>query len=493
MSITIIECKVDSIILSSFIKKGSTLVIEYQSSKALAYTQNAICDWIKEASEVIRELVTDAKVLFPAVLLLPGFALLTKVIDVPRVVSSRQMEITQVHINNILGTGNEEYLAYDIVDLKKFELKIVCVLIKKAWIESFCKALELIDSEIISIEPPAIHYYNYKEKFSKSDVPTLFIVIENSTACCLFISKYIRSISQIQINESSLFDEIKRLIALYNVKYPDSKIQELVISGKNEDNEKFIDAFGICIGLPTHVFLPLTIGSLHSIGSTGAGYSKFFSEGLSINLIPPQIKRIWNFNRNKKAIVIAGVCIAASLFILLNNINSKKNYYDEKIKAFEAKILPLRTLSNAIDRNEKTIVLYNEGLGALESYIKSNNSWVHFLNSLQISFMAVPNALIHSLKVEYDDQDCWKDVFMEVQDTDELLGRLSVIQINGSFLMNADQVTSDAIEKIRLLMLDLLKLEFVSEAKNLHFNTEHLPGVSFSLSLALKPQKPQIF
>jgi hypothetical protein len=319
-------------------------------------------------------------------------------------------------------------------------------------------------------------------------VPTLLVVIENLTACGLFISKYIESIRQMKINESSLFDEIKRLIVMHDIKYPDSKIQEIVISGKNEDNEKFIDAFGKCIGLPTHVFLPLTIGSLYSIGSTGAAYSKFFGEGLSINLIPPRIKRIWNFNRNKKAIVIAGVCIAASLFILLNNVNSKKNYYEKKIKAFEAKILPLRTLSNAIDRNEKTIVLYNEGLGALESYIKSNNSWVRFLNSLQSSFMAVPSALIHSLKVEYDDQDCWKDVFMEVQDTDELLGRLSVIQINGSFLMNADQATSDAIEKIRLLMLDLLKLEFVSEAKNLHFNTQHLPGVSFSFSLALKPQ-----
>jgi hypothetical protein len=31
------------------------------------------------------------------------------------------MEIARVHINNILGTGDEEYLVYDIVDLKKFE------------------------------------------------------------------------------------------------------------------------------------------------------------------------------------------------------------------------------------------------------------------------------------------------------------------------------------------------------------------------------------
>lgn len=492
MSVTIIECAIDSITLTSFIKKDTALVVEYTARKLLENIQKAVApqNWINQVSQAIHELITEAKSLFPVTILLPGFVLLTKVLQVPRVAPSRQSEIIKTHIHNVLSTGKEEYLAYDIIDSGEFELTVVCVLVKKNWIESFCREMELIDMEITSIEPPAIHYYNaYRWEFPKEDRPRLLLVMQHLSVCYLFINRHLESIHQIPIKDTFLAEEIKRLIDLYNKKNPQSGLQEIAISGKL-DNEKIVSALERCIGLPVKAFTPINSELSHSIGSIGAAHRHLFVEGLSIDLTPSKVKNTWAFNRSKKAILIAGVCVIGALLIVFSNIIERRMYYEERRKALEAKIFPLREWASIIDRNEKSISLHNQGLSALDSCIKSNKSWVHFLNSLQSSLATIPGARIHSLKVvelENKPQNTWTHELMGVQEPEILLNNVRLMQITGSFVAQVKEPTNNAIDTLGVLMSELAKLESVAEAKNFHFDIQNLPTVSFSISLVLKP------
>lgn len=494
MSITIIECAIDSITLTNFIKKGTALVVEYSAKKLLENIQNAVVpdNWITQASQVICELKAKAKTHFPVTILLPGFALLTKVLQVPRAAPLRQAEIIQAHVHHLLGTGKEVYLAYDIADWGEFQLTVVCVLVKKNWIESFCHAMEPLRMQIASIEPPVIHYYNaYRRKFSKDDMPRLLVVIQHSSVSYLFVNRHIESIHQIPIKDTSLVEEVKRLIDLYNKKNPLNIVQEIVISAKNMDNDNFIQAIEKCIELPTRAFKSLNNALSYSIGSEGAAHRKLFGEGLLIDLTPSKLKKIWAFNRSKKAILIAAVCIIASLLIVFNSISNKKMYYAESGKALELKIVPLREWASIIEHNEKLISLHNQGLSALSSYIKSNKSWINFLNSLQDSLVASPGARIHSLKVvelENKPQNTWKNDLMGVHEPEILSKNPRLMQITGSLVANINEPVNNTIDKIEFLMSELAKLEVVSEAKNFHFDTQNLPTVPFSISLVLKPK-----
>lgn len=484
MPITIIECALDSITLTRFIRKGGALIIEYEARKLLQYIQSSAVtsDWIPDAAQAICQLVAEAKTISPIRILLPGSALLTKVIQVPRVSPSKQAEIIQTHVHTLLGTAKDTYLAYDVVNVREFELDVVYTLVKKDWIDAFCQAIELIGTKVTSIEPPAIHYYNaYRSQFSKNTSPTLFAVIQETSKCYLLINQHLASIHQVLIKSTSIAEEIKELINAYNKKHPEYGVQEVVITGQNADDGEFVDDLRRRIGLPIKTFL-----SQGTIGSIGAAQN----EGLSIDLTPATQKKAWAFNRNKKAILFAGACIAASLLIVLNSINSKIAYYEERGAAFETKIQPLKEWASIIERNEKTIAYYNEGLRALES-IGSNKSWSHFLNSLQNSLVTVPSARIHSLKiVEPEDkpQNRWEDEFMNIQDTSSTIPKPRLMQITGSWVMNQEAVANDAIDKVKSLMLEFDKLEFVGETTNFHFDTHNLPIVTFTVSLPIMSQ-----
>ena len=74
MSITIIECTYDSIILSNFNKRDAVLSLEYEAKRPLKTVCNVSVPgpWIDEASQVIKELVAEATTIFPVTILLPG-------------------------------------------------------------------------------------------------------------------------------------------------------------------------------------------------------------------------------------------------------------------------------------------------------------------------------------------------------------------------------------------------------------------------------------
>lgn len=494
MSITIIECTYDSIILSNFNKHDAVLSLEYEAKRPLKTVCNVSVPgpWIDEASQVIKELVAEATTIFPVTILLPGFALLTRVLKVPKVAPLKQGDIIQAHLRNRQLLGKEDHLAFDIINVGEWEWDVVCTLIKKKWIESFCEAVEPIGLEITSIEPPAIHYYNaFKRVVPNNSINTLLVVIQNLSSYCVFFNQHCTAVHQIKIRDLPLAEEIKGWINLYKKKHPENCLTQILISGSSIVDEDFAHALEQVVELPVRVFLPLDSGNAHLIGSIGAAHRKLFGCGISADLIPRSIKKIWAFQRSKKAILITGVCIAASLLIFLFNISNRKEYYENKGNALNAKLLPLRERAFAIDRNEKLIAYYNDGLSALESHIASNKSWVHFLNALQNALIAVPSGRIHSLKLvepEVKVQNSWKTELMGASLRKETLEKTRLIHITGSFLMEENQPANDAIDEIRRLMSEIAKIEFIEETKNLHFDTQNLPTVPFSFSLALKLQ-----
>lgn len=493
MSVTIIECAVDSITLTSFVKKEGALVLKHEGRKALQYVSSAaVGNWTADAVQAIQELVAEAKVIFPVSILLPGFVLLIKVMQVPRVIRAKQAEIIQTHIHELLGTGKEEHLAYDIVDVREYELEVVCTLVKKDWMESFCRVMESIGVEIISIEPSAIHYYNiYRKEFPKVNTPTLLVVIQHLSVCYIIFDVQIAYIYYVLIKDDSLIGEICELINRYNKKNPKCSLRDVRVLNQSTHNKDFVNQLEQCTGLRCKAFLPFSGGSIYAVGSIGAAHQKVFGEGLSINLVPSIIKKSWGFERSKKAMLIAGTSIVVSFLIVLNTLNYKRAYYKEKGDAFEAKLRPLKEWAVVIKRNEQLIAFYNEGLGALETYIQSNKSWVHFLNSLQDIFIGISGGRVDSLKIvelENRVQNSWKDEFMGFENIEPLVQKSRLMQITGSFLLEANESANSAMEKVRLLMSEFEKLEFVTGARSFHFDTQHLPKVSFAISLSLTPQ-----
>lgn len=490
MSITIIECTTDAITLTNFRKKEATLSIEYTAKTILNENTHDITTWTNEACSIIKALIIQTKKIYPAIIILPGVAVLSKIIKVPKVDPSKQTAITETHIHNLLGTGKETHISYTTTHIEDWELNVVGSLVKKDWIDSFCKNLEVLKIEILSIEPAALHYYNaFKRKFPNNDTPTLLIVIHNLSLSCIFFNKDLISIHQVAMQNSTIADEIKKLHDQQNTKHPKNCPEQILLCGALPHNIKLIETLENLLGIPTRLFYPYSDDThLYSelIGPIGAAYKNLFQKGLSTNLTPDAIKKTWIFNKSKKPILISLTFITLSLFILLNNINNEKAYYKEQASILEAKLIPLREQAAIIVENEKSINLYNEGLNALESYRQSHLSWGFICNALQNTFVKIPHGRIHSLKMIEPKQppiNHWQNELMGIEENNDSFPKTQLMHISGSFLMEIDQTANEGINIIKMLMTEMAKLDFAKSITDLHFDTQELPSVSFSFSL----------
>ncbi|OAI50098.1 hypothetical protein AYO37_00500 [Opitutia bacterium SCGC AG-212-L18] len=495
MSITIIECTTDVITLTNFRKKETTLSIEYTTKATLNENAQDITAWANEACSIIKTLILQTKKIHPSIIILPGFAVLSKIIKVPKVNPSKQTAITETHIHNLLGTGKEEHISYTTTHIEDWELNVISSLIKKDWIDSFCKNLETLKIEILSIEPASHHYYNaFKRKFPNNNISTLLVVIHNLSLSCIFFNTEPISIHQVPMQNSTITDEIKKLHDQQKKKYPENRPEQIFICGALPYNIRLIETLENLLKIPTRPFYPYSDNThIYSelIGSIGAAYKILFKKGLSTNLTPNTIKKIWIFNKNKKAILITFSYMAASLFFLLHHIHKEQTYYKEKTSFLAAKLIPLRKQAAIIMENERSLALYNEGLNALESYMKSNLSWAAAFNALQNALVKIPNGRIHSLKIiepKQPPKTNWQNELMGIEENNDALPKTQLMHISGSFLMKMDQPANEGINIIKILMAEMAKLDFAKTITDLHFDTQDLPSVTFSFSLILNTQ-----
>lgn len=489
MSITIIECKEDLITLSNFIKKNELISINKQIEKVLECPSN---EWIYYAGIAIKELINKSNSNYPITIILPEFAVLTKSIKVPCVSSSKTKYIIHMHIAQFLGISEKECLGFVVKSSNEIEMEVICSLVKKDWIESFCKAIELVGDKIESIQSPSIHYYNAFNLHFPTSKNILLMVFHGLSISCVFINHESVFFIKLQLNNNDFNPSVKELLEFYKTKNSTNIINEVFISGLSCDSDELIDSLSNYIDIPVKFFSPLS-KETNVLGSTGFVYSRWIGSDLFINLMPTSISKRWTFSRSKKAFFICGACIFAACGLLLATIIYQKKHYDNLIQIYQKKIDPLRKAASIINHNEEKIKLYEEGLNVLKSERNSNYSWVNLLNALQSILTKIPEVQIHSLAVVNSKdkdiiEDSWKDSMMGTEKMQKwsdsrLLNLSGIVKVDSS-----NKSSNEIIDDLKYLILQLAKLNFIENTKNFYFDIESYPVVPFSFSLILKAQ-----
>lgn len=492
MTTTILECTESSITLSRFGKSGKKLVLQYKIGKSLrcAFNETLPADWVEAASATIKEILDETGAIFPLTILLPGFAVLTKVIKVPQVVPSSQTHVIRTHVSQFLGTSDEELLGFVIRDYNEVEMDVICSFVKKSWINSFCNSIDSIGVKIASIEPPALHYYNaFYANFLLGDKKNLLLVLHYQSIYFIFINKNNVLINRMQLMEVKVHEIVEKMLNFHKTKYPDSSPEELFIAGSNTYYDELIISLAKHIELPIKKFSPLAEEHADIVGSIGAANVIEFCQGLSIDLTPKRTRKAWMFRRSKNAVLFLGLCICISLVILLFSITDRQRYYYDLVQAFDAKIAPLKEKASIIERSEKIIAIYEKDFDALEAYTKSRNSWVHFLNSLQVILAGIPDVQIHSLNIvqaEGKVKNEWKDELMGAEEFQDEFLEPRLMHLSGALLVENSSISVDkAIGEIRHLLAEITKIECIGNAKDLYVDSQSFPLVPFSFSLTL--------
>ncbi|PWU04216.1 MAG: hypothetical protein C5B43_04955 [Verrucomicrobia bacterium] len=492
MGIAIIECTADLIIYTSFAKKDESIVLQQQVQKKLQCTVN---NWIEGAAMVIKRLITEFKIKFPITIILPDFVLLTRTIKVPKVESSKQKYVIQSHIFQTLGLSGNENIHFVIRSSDENELDVICSIVKQDWMESFVKALSGIGDKILSIQPAILHYYNaFNLLFPLTIKNVLLLVFNEDSLSCLFIGQNNLFIFKIQSADNDIRLSIKELLEFHNNKYPDNIPEEVLIAGINinDSNNFLIQELSQYLHLPARIFVPLGEENACCLGSIGYAYAKLLDEGFFLELIPANVLRYWRVIRSKKALFMSGISFVVAACILIVGLAHKQNYYQNLIEAYKTKIIPLRTNASMIEENEWKISRYEEGLSALQNQIQSSYSWVDFLNALQTILIKIPKIQITSLKIqppEVVENIPWQNAMLGIETEKLRSGEGRLLNLAGILhIGNEDASSRTIIADIKYLMDELGKLDFIEEAKNLHFDVKAAPEVPFSIGFVLKNQ-----
>lgn len=489
MSISILECKEDLITFSKFIKKNDVISIGEQDERVLECSSS---EWIYDAAIAIKELIKRSKVIFPVVILLPEFALLTKSIKVPHVNAAKASYVIHAHIAQILGISEKECLGFVVRSSNEMEMEVICSLVKKDWIESFCKAIELIGVKIESMQSPVIHYYNaFNLHFPFNSRNVLLIVIHGLSVSCVFFGYEDVVTVKLQMNNNDFNSSIKELLEFYKTKSPGNMPKEVLVSGLSHNSKDLIDSLSNYICLPVKLFAPLS-GETSLLGSIGFVYAKWVGKGLFIDLMPSAIGKGWALRRNKKVFLFAGICILATCSYLLITLIYQGNRYDNLIRAYQGRIVPLREVVSIIDHNEKAIKLYEEGLKTLQLEMQSSHSWINFLNALQSILAKIPGIQIHSLAIvnaERVFEDSWSNAMLGTEKVQKLSIEPRLLDLSGVVqIENSNEASNKVIDDLRYLIAQLTKLDFIEDTKTIYFDMGSFPAIPFSVSLILKPQ-----
>lgn len=185
---------------SVFSERNNSLVLESFAQQDLEYDLTEETEWLPVVMDAVRNVKGRVKGGDKATLIVPGYQLLTKLINVPHVDESKRAQIIAFEAQQKIPFPlNEVVWDHQVIADDGVETEVVVIAVKSEVINGFCTDLRKQGITPLDIEAASILDYNaYKYCYPGDEEDTLLINIGARSSNLLFINElgfFIRNIT----------------------------------------------------------------------------------------------------------------------------------------------------------------------------------------------------------------------------------------------------------------------------------------------------------
>ncbi|WP_309387198.1 pilus assembly protein PilM [Cerasicoccus frondis] len=185
---------------SVFSERNNGLVLESFAHQDLAYDLTDENEWLPAVMDAVRSVKSQVKGGDKATLIVPGYQLLTKLINVPHVDESKRAQIIAFEAQNKIPFPlNEVVWDHQVIADDGVETEVVVIAVKSDVINGFCTDMRKSGITPLDVEAASILDYNaYKYCYPDAEEDTLLINIGARSSNLLFINEqgfFIRNIT----------------------------------------------------------------------------------------------------------------------------------------------------------------------------------------------------------------------------------------------------------------------------------------------------------
>ncbi|WP_269541799.1 pilus assembly protein PilM [Cerasicoccus fimbriatus] len=196
----IINCGAGHVTASVFSERNNSLVLESFAQQDLEYDLTEETEWLPVVMDAVRNVKGRVKGGDKATLIVPGYQLLTKLINVPHVDESKRAQIIAFEAQQKIPFPlNEVVWDHQVIADDGVETEVVVIAVKSEVINGFCTDLRKQGITPLDIEAASILDYNaYKYCYPGDEEDTLLINIGARSSNLLFINElgfFIRNIT----------------------------------------------------------------------------------------------------------------------------------------------------------------------------------------------------------------------------------------------------------------------------------------------------------
>jgi len=196
----ILNCGAGHVTASIFSERNGELVLESFAHEDLEYDLTEESEWLPAVVEAIRQVKARVKGGDSAILIVPGYQLLTKTIKVPHVDESKRAQMIAFEAQQQIPYPlNEVVWDHQVIADDGVETEVVLIAVKSEIINDFCSNMRKQGLTPERVEAASILDYNaYRVAYPDADEETLLINIGARSSNLLFINQdgfFIRNIT----------------------------------------------------------------------------------------------------------------------------------------------------------------------------------------------------------------------------------------------------------------------------------------------------------
>ncbi|MGE9295162.1 MAG: pilus assembly protein PilM, partial [Puniceicoccales bacterium] len=185
---------------SIFSERKGGLVLESFAQQDLDYDFTEEDDWLPAVTSAIRQVKSQVKGGDQAVLILPGYQLLTKVIKVPHVDESKRAQMIAFEAQQQIPYPLSEVVwDHQVIADDGVETEVVLIAVKSDVVNGFCSDMRRQGVTPASVEAASVLDYNaYRFNYPDSDEEVLLVNIGARSSNLIFINSdgfFIRNIT----------------------------------------------------------------------------------------------------------------------------------------------------------------------------------------------------------------------------------------------------------------------------------------------------------
>ena len=486
--------------LGAFSLDGGSLRCDFLAAEALPVTADD--NWLEAASAAFHALVAKSGDRGPAVLVLPPHAVLLKHLKAPRVDPAKRERIVQFEVGQNIPHAIDEVVWDTVVSGEHAqETDLLLAAAKLEFVEPLCLAARKAGFDVRRVVP-SVAAIRVAEQLGATAAParrlvlgvgartTTFLQIDGDRFAARSLALGGNAASVTESGEAwslRLAQEARRSI-LHFQRQNGLEAPVLVrLAGDRDRHPDLAALLGGQLSLPVEWFdvaqavcfapgLNSTLAGPALSDLVGAAAMQLQSTPVSLNLLPPAVRRREGLRRRRPWLIAAAVVAAAALLPPILHYRHATALARAELAAMKEVAAPLRAREARNRARREEMAALTHELARLRSLAERRTGWIRLLADLEERFTTVG--------------EVWLEKMTTIAPAGDAPLKLAV---SGRMVDRANplaKVDSGTEERVQLLLAGLARSPFVSAVESERFDHSR-PGVlQFDFVLVTNPVRP---